>query len=142
MSASSRVINFSAGPCSVPEFVLHEAAKGLLNFNNTGIGIAEIYRQHSGSREPLNYSPAIKRARDTPYPIHPGRRSCAVYCDHQRVLDYVVTGYFSQLAVDEAHRLGGVRVNVVVDSRTHSKDAKFDNILAHDGSHFRVLTPR
>ncbi|KAJ7809082.1 phosphoserine aminotransferase [Mycena olivaceomarginata] len=42
MSDPTRVINLSAGPCVLPESVLHEACQGLINFNGTGIGIAEI----------------------------------------------------------------------------------------------------
>ena len=42
MTQTSRVLNFGAGPSALPEIVLEEATKGLLNFENTGIGITEI----------------------------------------------------------------------------------------------------
>ena len=42
MSAEARAINFGAGPSALPQSVLEETAKGLLNFEGTGIGIAEI----------------------------------------------------------------------------------------------------
>lgn len=34
--------NFAAGPSPLPTHVLEEAAKGLLNYNGTGIGICEL----------------------------------------------------------------------------------------------------
>ena len=40
--ASDRVLNFSAGPSALPNSVLEQATQGLLNFANSGIGIAEI----------------------------------------------------------------------------------------------------
>ena len=40
--SSSRVINFGAGPSALPLSVLEEARQGLLDFNGSGIGIAEI----------------------------------------------------------------------------------------------------
>ena len=42
MSIENRVVNFGAGPSALPVSVLEEAAKGLLNFQGIGIGIAEI----------------------------------------------------------------------------------------------------
>lgn len=38
----TQVINFGAGPSALPESVLEDATKGLLNYNGTGIGITEI----------------------------------------------------------------------------------------------------
>ena len=40
-----RITNFGAGPSALPVEVLEEAAQGLLNFEGTGIGIAEISRR-------------------------------------------------------------------------------------------------
>ncbi len=34
--------NFSPGPAALPESVLQEAAQGMLNFNQTGLSVAEI----------------------------------------------------------------------------------------------------
>ncbi|KAJ7760144.1 pyridoxal phosphate-dependent transferase [Mycena maculata] len=151
----SRVINLSAGPCSLPEPVLHEAAKGLLNFNGTGIGIAEVshrskefhdylveveglirtqlgvpethsilFAQGGGA---LQFSAIVLNLLARHRLLHPDLP------DAERVMDYVVTGWFSEIAVGEAGRLGGGEVNVVVDSRSHSKDGKtFDNIPPHE----------
>ena len=40
--STERVINFGAGPSALPLSVLEETQKGLVNFDGTGIGIAEI----------------------------------------------------------------------------------------------------
>ncbi|KAJ7760124.1 pyridoxal phosphate-dependent transferase [Mycena maculata] len=156
--SKSRVINLSAGPCSLPEPVLHEAAKGLLNFNDTGVGIAEIshrskefhdclveveglIRSQLGVPEThsilftqgggaLQLSAVVLNLLARHRLLHPD------LSDAERVMDFVVTGFFSDLAVGEAGRLGGGEVNVVVDSRSHSKDGKtFDNIPPHAAYH-------
>ena len=48
-------------------------------------------------------------------------------------MDYVVTGSWSKKAIEEAKRLGGATVNVVVDGRKFSSDGKsFDGIPPHN----------
>ncbi|KAJ7184353.1 pyridoxal phosphate-dependent transferase [Mycena filopes] len=160
---SSRVINFGAGPSTLPESVLHEAAQGLLNFKNTGIGIAEIsHRSQEFTAYIAEVEGLIRGQLDVPEThsilftqgggaaqfsaivLNLLARHRLLYPNlpaNERILDYVVTGYFSRLAIEEAYRLGGGRVNVVVDSRTHSQDGKFDNIPAHNAFRFSVGGP-
>lgn len=155
-----RVANFSAGPSALPISVLEEANKGLLNFNNTGIGIAEISHR---SKEFLaflaNLETLIRDQLHVP-DTHSilftqgggyGQFSAVVLnmlARHtllhpeaeERTLDYVVTGSWSKKAAEEARRLAagqrGAKVNVVVDGRPYSKDAKsFDNIPADPTSY-------
>lgn len=38
----NRALNFNAGPAALPEWVLAEAQKSLLNFNNTGMSVMEL----------------------------------------------------------------------------------------------------
>ncbi|KAJ7184368.1 pyridoxal phosphate-dependent transferase [Mycena filopes] len=159
----SRVINFGAGPSALPDSVLEEATKGLLNFNGTGIGIAEIsHRSKEFTAFITEVEGLIRSQLDVPEThsilftqgggaaqfsaivLNLLARHRLLYPDlpaDERVLDYVVTGYFSRLAVEEARRLGGGQVNVVVDSRTHSQAGKFDNIPAHDAFRFSVGGP-
>ncbi|KAJ7231885.1 phosphoserine aminotransferase [Mycena haematopus] len=159
MSDPTRVINLSAGPSCLPESVLLEASQGLLNFNNTGIGIAEIshrtpefvayiaevahlirtqlavpqthtilFAQGGGA---LQFSVAVQHLLARHRLLHPHLP------DSARVLDYVLTGWFSDLAVKEAARLGaGAHINVVVDARAHSPLGKFDNIPPHAAYRF------
>jgi len=149
------VINFGAGPSALPLPVLEEAAKGLLNFNGTGIGIAEIsHRSKDFTSFLTNLESLIRTQLDVP-PTHyilftqgggTGQFSAVVlnmlarhYLLHpelkpaDRVMDYVITGTWSKKAAEEARRLGGGVVNVAVDSRKFSKDGKtFDNIPSHN----------
>ncbi|KAI0062338.1 phosphoserine aminotransferase [Artomyces pyxidatus] len=152
--ASSRVLNFGAGPSALPASVLEKAAEGLLNFNGTGIGIAEIsHRSKEFTAFVANLEFLIRTQLDVP-PTHAilftqgggsAQFSATVLnllarhrllhphlSDDERVMDYVVTGSWSEKAAEEAKRMGGSRVNVAVDSRKYSKDGKsFDNIPPH-----------
>lgn len=155
----SRVINFGAGPSALPESVLQEAARGLLNFNGTGMGIAEISHR---SKEFITFladlEGQIRTQLDVP-PTHSilftqgggSAQFSAVVLNllarhrllhpdlpnDETVMDYVITGSWSKKAAEEARRLGGGKVNVAVDARAYSKDGRsFDNIPAHDAYTF------
>jgi phosphoserine aminotransferase len=157
--AESRAVNLSAGPCALPESVLHEAAKGLLNFNGIGVGIAEIsHRSPEFTTCIREVEGLIRKQLDVPQThsilfTQGGASlqfSAIVYNllarhrllhpdlpESERMMDYVLTGLFSDLAHREAQRLGGGRVNVVVDARAHSQDGKsWDNIPPHDAYRF------
>ena len=152
---TSRVINFGAGPSALPQSVLEKAAQGLLNFNETGIGIAETSHR---SREFVtflsNVESLIRTQLDVP-PTHSilftqgggtAQFSAVVLnllarhkllhpelTDEERVMDYVLTGSWSEKAYQEAKRLGGgAHARVVLDARRYSKDGvSFDNVPPH-----------
>ncbi|EIW85059.1 PLP-dependent transferase [Coniophora puteana RWD-64-598 SS2] len=156
---AERVLNFGAGPSALPASVLQESAKGLWNFEGTGIGVAEISHR---SKEFVSYitrvESRIRTLLDVPHThtilftqgggtaqfsavvLNLLARHRLLYpnlSDDERILDYVVTGSWSKKAVEEAARLGGSRINIVVDARQHSKDQKsFDNIPFHDSYTF------
>lgn len=150
--ATSRVINFGAGPSALPQPVLKKAAQGLLNFNDTGIGIAELSHRSKDFTEFLaNLESRIRTQLEVP-PTHSilftqgggtAQFSAVVLnllarhrllypdlTDDERVMDYVLTGSWSKKAYDEARRLcGRARVNVALDARKYSKDGvSFDNV--------------
>ncbi|KAH9843037.1 phosphoserine aminotransferase [Rhodofomes roseus] len=158
-SEHARVANFGAGPSALPVSVLEEASKGLLNFQGTGIGIAELSHRSKEFQAFVNNMESLIRTQlDVPPThrilftqgggsmqfsavvlnmlarhrlLHPERAA------EDTVLDYVVTGSWSKKAVEEAQRMGGARVNVVVDSRTFSESGKaFDIIPPHDACKF------
>ncbi|KAF9009436.1 pyridoxal phosphate-dependent transferase [Cyathus striatus] len=159
--SSSRVINFGAGPSALPESVLEDTAKALLNFNNTGIGIAEIsHRSKEFGAFLSEFEGLVREQLDVP-PTHTilfaqgggtGQFSAVVlnmvarhYLLHpelepeNRTVDYVLTGSWSKRALEEANRLGEgtYTVNTAVDSRQHSKDGKsYDNIPPHEAYSF------
>lgn len=152
--SDTRVLNFGAGPSALPASVLEKAAEGLLNFSNTGIGIAEIsHRSKEFGAFLSNLESLIRTQLEVP-PTHSilftqgggsAQFSAIVLnllarhrllypdaSDADRVMDYVVTGSWSKKAAEEARRLGGGAVNVALDARKYSKDGKsFDNIPPH-----------
>ena len=143
--STSRVVNFGAGPSALPLSVLEKAQQGLLNFDNTGMGIAEISHR---SKEFTNFLSSIEsniRAQLNVPSTHSilftqgggtGQFSAVVLNMIARyrllnpdvkpedvVCDYVVTGSWSKKAAEESRRLAepaGMRTNVVVDSRKYS----------------------
>ncbi|TFK92107.1 phosphoserine aminotransferase [Polyporus arcularius HHB13444] len=154
--STERVINFGAGPSALPLSVLEEAQKGLVNFDGTGIGIAEISHRSKEFQAFLDeFEQNIRTQLDVP-PTHrilftqgggTGQFSAVVLnllarhrllhptaTPEETVLDYVVTGSWSKKAAEEARRLaaGHATVRTVVDSRVYSKDGKaYDNIPPH-----------
>ncbi|KAJ7774700.1 phosphoserine aminotransferase [Mycena metata] len=160
--SDGRVINFGAGPSALPASVLEEAAKGLLNFNGTGIGIAEIsHRSKEFTAFLAEVESLIRSQLDVPEThgilFTQGGGSAQfsavvlnLLARHhllnpdlpERDLDYVITGSWSKKAAEEARRLGGGRVNVVVDARASSKDGRtFDSIPAHASYSFTSPNP-
>lgn len=167
--SGNRVVNFGAGPSALPPSVLEEAATGLLNFQNTGIGIAEIsHRSKEFTAFLADLEARIRKQLDVP-PTHKiiftqgggtAQFSAVVYnllarhlllypelSDDERGLEYVLTGTWSRKAMEEAKRLCagpkgvGGDVRVVVDARTFSKDGKsFDNIPPHAEYQFSPYT--
>ena len=119
--ASERIFNFSAGPAVMPVEVLEEAQGALLNFNGTGIGIAE--HSHRG--------PAFEGVMRE---VEADCRELAAIPDDYGVLflqggastqffqvpanllpadataDYLVTGAWSEKALKEAQLYGKVHI--------------------------------
>jgi phosphoserine aminotransferase len=167
--SQDRAVNFGAGPSALPLFALQEAATNLLNFQNTGTGIAEIsHRAKEFTAYLADFEARIRKQLDVP-PTHKilftqgggtGQFSAVVYnllarhrllypdlADDERRLEYVLTGNWSLKAVEEARRLCigprgvGGDVKVAVDARTFSKDGKsFDNIPPHAEYQFSPYT--
>ncbi|TCD68910.1 Phosphoserine transaminase [Steccherinum ochraceum] len=156
-SAHGRQVNFGPGPAALPTSVLEEASKGILNFQGTGIGISEIsHRSKEFVAYLENLKSLIREQLDVPEShaimftqgggsaqfsavamnmlsryrlLHPNAKAEDIK------MDYVVTGRWSEKAAEEARRLGGGSVNVVVDSRKYSATGKlFDNIPPHEKS--------
>ena len=154
----ARAFNFGPGPSALPQSVLEEAAKGLLDFEGTGIGIAEVsHRSKEFDIFLKNVEKLIRDQLDVPAThsilFTQGGGSAQfsavvlnllarhwLLCpdvSEERAMDYVLTGSWSKKAVEEARRLGGGTANVVADARSFSKDGKsFDNIPPHNAYKF------
>jgi phosphoserine aminotransferase len=162
MTQTSRILNFGAGPSALPETVLEEAAKGLLNFENTGIGITEIsHRSKEFTAYLANVEDLIRKQLNVPtthsilffqgggtaqfsavvlnmlarhHLLHPYMKT------EERVMDYIITGSWSNSAVKEAARLAaGATINIAADSRESSVDGKsFTHIPSHESYRFSL----
>lgn len=161
-TSTGRVLNFGAGPSCLPEEVLHEATQGLLNFNNTGIGIAEISHRSKEFMAYLGEVESLIREQLNVLSTHTvifaqgggtGQFAATVLNmlarhrllfpelkEEERVVDYVVTGSWSKAAVKEARRVvsgTGVQVNIAADAATHSPDGKsYSSIPPHSSYTF------
>ncbi|KAK0210632.1 pyridoxal phosphate-dependent transferase [Desarmillaria ectypa] len=143
------IINFGAGPSALPESVLQDASKALLDFEGTGIGIAEIsHRSKEFTAFVKQTESLIRNQLNVPSTHHilftqgggTGQFSAVVYNflarhhllhpdDAEPVLDYVITGSWSKKASEEARRLGGSRVHIAADACGQGKT--FTRIPAH-----------
>jgi len=154
------IINVTAGPSQLPLPVLEEAAKGLLNFRGTGIGITELsHRSPEFSALTSDLKNAVRAHLDVP-PTHDimftqgggslqfsavvlnlldrHRRLFPNLEQGERVMDYVLTGSWSVKAFKEAKKLAnGATVNLVHDSRKLSSNGQsFEEIGPTDGWKF------
>lgn len=159
MPERSEVINVTAGPSQLPLPVLEEVAKGLINFNNTGIGITEIsHRSPEFIRLSEDLEVSVRRTLHIPdsYAILFTQGGASLQFSSvplnllawkilktkkgpaEWTMDYVVTGSWSAKAAEEAEKLSyGAKVNIVADAR-HYSAGNFDNVPPH--SHWK-LTP-
>ncbi|MEX0702205.1 MAG: 3-phosphoserine/phosphohydroxythreonine transaminase [Planctomycetales bacterium] len=118
---TARIHNFSAGPAVLPVSVLEEARENLLSLGSTGIGILE--HSHRGKAFLAVYEEAVARCRrlanvpdDYDVLFLQGGASLQFamlpmsFLAPGTTADYLVTGAWSQKAVAEAERFGGVHV--------------------------------
>lgn len=116
-----RIWNFSAGPAVLPESVLNEARENLLSLGETGIGILEhshrgkaflaVYEETEAlCRElagiPANYRVLfLQGGASTQFCMVPMN-----FLSKDQTADYLVTGSWSEKALDEAKRFGQTHV--------------------------------
>ena len=124
----ARVYNFSAGPANLPLPVLEEAQKGVIDYNNTGIGVMEMSHRSKEFAEiietaeadlrellsiPNNYKVIFMQggatAQFAAIPMNLMKNGKA---------DYVQTGNWSKKAIAEAKLYG--EVNVVASSEDNN----------------------
>lgn len=127
---TERIHNFSAGPAVLPVEVLEEARENLLSLGKTGIGILE--HSHRGSAFLAVYNQTVADCRklaDIPDDYHilflQGGASSQFFMVPQNLLakdqtaDYLITGSWSQKAIEQARRFGGTH------NAASSKDRNF-----------------
>lgn len=123
---TKRIWNFSAGPAVLPESVLEEAKENLLSLGSTGIGILE--HSHRGKAFIAVYEETVALCREvggipSDYQVLflQGGASSQFFMVPMNFLtadqtaDYLVTGSWSEKALDEAKRYG--KTNIACSSK-------------------------
>ncbi len=116
-----RVYNFSAGPSMLPLSVLERAAQEMTNYQNSGMSVMEISHRSAWFEKiisdadqnlrklmeiPANYKVLFLQGGAT-------AQFAAVpmnLLNGSKIADYVVTGLFSQKAMQEAKKYGDIRM--------------------------------
>jgi phosphoserine aminotransferase len=127
----TRVYNFSAGPAMLPQSILEHARDELLEYGTTGMSVMEV--NHRGK----DFAAIAERSRDR-------LRSLMAIPDEyggDGAADYVDTGLWSKMAIEEAERL--VEVNVVASSRegNYTHIPPIDEWRLGDNSTYMHYTP-
>ena len=128
---TQRIWNFSAGPAVLPESVLEEAKDNLLSLGNTGIGILE--HSHRGKAFLAVYEETEALCREvggipSNYRVLflQGGASSQFFqipmnfLAQDRTADYLVTGAWSEKALEEAVRFGGTHVACSSQDKNYS----------------------
>lgn len=148
MVQRDEIVNFGAGPATLPNAVMQQAAQDLLNYEGCGMGIGELSHRSSTCANLLRKIQTdlakLVNIPDTHKVLFmqgggTTQFSATVYNlmsywiakdptnGSKRIGDYLVTGSWSAKAAAEAKRLG-VNINVVTDSRTLTQNKKFGKI--------------
>ena len=116
----TRVYNFGAGPAMLPESILRDAQKELLDWQQTGMSILEVGHRTAEFRALLDESEnTLRRLLKIPTNYHvlflsgPARMLFSMipmnFLAAEDTADYLVTGIWSQMALQEAQKLKQAR---------------------------------
>jgi phosphoserine aminotransferase len=139
MQTMTRIFNFSAGPAVLPLEVLEEAQRDLLALPGVGMSILEISHRSKtfdyvieGCEADLRKLAGIPDHYDVLF--LQGGASLQFSMVPMNLLppggsaDYIVTGAWSQKAVKEAKRVGGVKIAATTESENFARVPKQDEL--------------
>ena len=143
MTTTTRIFNFSAGPAVLPVEVLEQAQRDLLALPGVGMSILEISHRSKPFDDIIEGCEADLRAlAGIPDSHHvlflQGGASLQFSMVPMNLLspqasaDYIVTGAWSQKAVKEAKRVGGVKIAATTET---------ENFTRVPGQHELTLDP-
>jgi phosphoserine aminotransferase len=143
MTTTTRIFNFSAGPAVLPVEVLEQAQRELLSLPGVGMSILEISHRSKPFDDIIEGCEADLRAlAGIPESHHvlflQGGASLQFSMVPMNLLspqasaDYIVTGAWSQKAVKEAKRVGGVKIAATTEN---------ENFTRVPGQHELTLDP-
>jgi phosphoserine aminotransferase len=139
MQTMTRIFNFSAGPAVLPLEVLEEAQRDLLALPGVGMSILEISHRSKTFDEIIEGCEAdLRQLAGIPDNYHvlflQGGASLQFSMVPMNLLpaggsaDYIVTGAWSQKAVKEAKRVGGVKIAATTESENFARVPKQEEL--------------
>jgi phosphoserine aminotransferase len=144
-TTTTRIHNFSAGPAVLPVEVLEEAQRNLLALPGVGMSILEISHRSKAFDEVIEGCEADLRAlAGVPKNYHvlflQGGASLQFSMVPMNLLtaggsaDYIVTGSWSQKAVKEAKRVGGVKIAASTEAENFARIPKQSELTFDPGA--------
>src|SRR5690349_243001 len=132
MTTTTRIFNFSAGPAVLPVAVLEQAQRDLLSLPGVGMSVLEISHRSKPFDEIIEGCEADFRALagiPDGYQVLflQGGASLQFSMVPMNLLppqasaDYIVTGAWSQKAVKEAKRVGGVKIAATTEAENFAR---------------------
>jgi phosphoserine aminotransferase len=139
MQTMTRIFNFSAGPAVLPLEVLEEAQRDLLSLPGVGMSILEISHRSKTFDDVIEGCEADLRKLANIPPNYKvlflqGGASLQFSMVPMNLLppggsaDYIVTGSWSQKAVKEAKRVGGVKIAATTEGDNFARVPKQDEL--------------
>src|SRR6478672_11567428 len=132
MTTMTRIFNFSAGPAVLPLEVLQEAQRDLVSLPGVGMSVLEISHRSKPFDEIIQGCEADMRTlakipADYKVLFLQGGASLQFSMVPMNLLpaggsaDYIVTGTWSQKAVKEAKRVGGVKIAASTETENFAR---------------------
>ncbi len=151
MTTTTRIFNFSAGPAVLPVEVLEQAQRDLLSLPGVGMSILEISHRSKPFDEIIEGCEADLRAlAGIPDGYHilflQGGASLQFSMVPMNLLgpqasaDYIVTGAWSQKAVKEAKRVGGVKIAATTEAENFTRVPKQSELKLDPGAAYAHYT--
>jgi phosphoserine aminotransferase len=151
MTTTTRIFNFSAGPAVLPVEVLEQAQRDLLSLPGVGMSILEISHRSKTFDDVIQGCEADMRtlARIPPdYRILflQGGASLQFSMVPMNLLpaggsaDYIVTGVWSQKAIKEAKRVGGVKIAATTEAENFTRVPRQDELTLDPGAAYVHMT--
>jgi phosphoserine aminotransferase len=146
----SIVHNFNAGPSILPKEVFEEAAKAVVNYNNTGLSILEIGHRTSTFQAVMDEAQALVKELmklDTDHEVlflHGGASTQFMQVpmnllDEKETAAYADTGVWGIKAIKEAKLFGKVEVVCSGKESNYSSIPK-DFAVPNDAKYFHITT--
>jgi phosphoserine aminotransferase len=150
-TAATRIHNFSAGPAILPLEVLEEAQQNLVSLSGVGMSILEISHRSKAFEEILAGCEADLRALagiPASYKVLFLQGGASLQFSmvpmnllpHGGSADYVVTGAWSQKAVKEAKRVGGVRIAATTEAENFTRVPAQDELTLDPAASYVHVT--